>query len=241
MTSPWYRCFPRDFNDGMDGLTLEERGAYVTVLNLIYDRGGPIPEEAWWITSKLGCTARVWTRVRAALIVKRKLYVVEIDGQAHLMNERAAREIAEREEFSRCKAEAGRRGGRNSRAKANENNGEAEAQLKHSLSTDQAIHSHIHSSSEANASGGQPPSASQKAWAEAKALLVAQGDMTLEAAGKFFGKLLADYRLEPGDLLGAVGEAVNNGTADPQGWLTKAAQARGKRRQTGPPKRLGFV
>ena len=49
------------------------------------------------------------------------------------------------------------------------------------------------------------------------------------------------YGLEGSDLFGAIGEAEHNQTRDPQSWLTKAAQARGKRRQTGPPKRVGFV
>lgn len=132
--APWFKCYPRDFNDGMVGLTLEERGAYVTILNLIYSRGGPIPEDKWWITSQLGCTARTWVKVRAALILKRKLFEVVYNGSPSLMNGRAAHEIAEFSETSRKFSEAGAKGGRNSAAKRNEINAEPEAKLEAGLS-----------------------------------------------------------------------------------------------------------
>jgi len=126
----WFKCYPRDFNDGMAGLTLEERGAYVTILNLIYARGGPIPEDVWWLTSQLGCTKRTWVKVRAALIVKRKIYAVNINGIDSLMNERAAEEILKYSEISQKFAEAGKRGGSNSGTKRSKNNAETQARLK---------------------------------------------------------------------------------------------------------------
>lgn len=127
---PWFKCYPRDFNEGMVGLTLEERGAYVTILNLIYSRGGPIPEDAWWITSQLGCTKRNWTKVRAALIVKGKLYAVNFNGVDSLMNGRAADEIQKHFEISQKFSESGARGGRNSASKRSKNNSEPEATLE---------------------------------------------------------------------------------------------------------------
>lgn len=139
MSAPWFKCYPRDFNEGMVGLTLEERGAYITILNLIYARSGPIPEDVWWITSQLDCTARAWTRLRASLIVKRKLFPVAIGGEPHLMNPRADAEIAERQKVSEKFSEAGSRGGRNSQSKRNKNNGSVEARLEPGLSLDQAI------------------------------------------------------------------------------------------------------
>ena len=243
MTSPWYRCFPRDFNEGMVGLTLEERGAYITLLNLIYARGGPIPEDAWWITSQLGCTKRAWVKLRAALIVKGKVFALNADGADCLMNARAAVEIAEREEFSKNRAEAGKKGGRKSRPKPNENNDNSEAELKLSLSKTEAIHIHSHRGSVASPDG-EPTGADTpngKAWNQATSVLVAQGQMTIPAAKAFFGKLLSGSGLEASELLGAIGEAEHLRTSDPQGFLTRAAQARNRKRQTGPPKRVSFV
>jgi uncharacterized protein YdaU (DUF1376 family) len=135
----------------MVGLTLEERGAYITILNLIYDRAGPIPEDAWWITSNLGCTTRTWVKVRAALIVKRKLYAVEIDGQPHLMNERADEEIGKLLDLHRTLSASGHRGGRNSTTKPNKNKEETQATLKPGLSQAQALQIQITDTEEEDA------------------------------------------------------------------------------------------
>jgi len=248
MSAPWFKCYPRDFNDGMVGLTLEERGAYITILNLIYARGGPIPEDQWWITSQLGCTARAWAKVRAALVLKRKLRAVEISGEPHLTNPRAELEIEGREKLSRTFAAAGRNGGRKSKPKSNENNDNAEAKLKPGLSLVEAISD---TDTEGSVSppngedtGGEPPAIdlNAKAWREAVDLLVANGGMTTKAARTFFGGLLATHGLEARDLLGAINEGFTTATPDPRAFLTAAAKARAKRRQpTGPPKRVGFV
>lgn len=248
MSAPWFKCYPRDFNEGMVGLTLEERGAYITILNLIYARGGPIPEDSWWITSQLGCTARAWAKVRASLVLKRKLRAVEIDGEPHLTNPRAESEIAEREKLSRTFSDAGRNGGRKSKSKSNENNDESEARLKPGLSLVKAISDTDTEGSVSPPDGedtgaeAPPTDPNTKAWLAAKTLLVAQGGLSLDKAGRVFGKLLADHGIEARELLGALGEAEHLRTSDPIGYLTRAAQARRRRRQeTGPPKRVGWV
>lgn len=246
MSLPWYACYPRDFNDGMIGLTLEERGAYITLLNLIYARGGPIPEDTWWITSQLGCTTRAWVKVRAALLLKRKLFTTELDGEPHLMNPRAEREIAERFETSKKFSDAGRRGGQKSRPKPKEINGVSEAPLKPGLSQAEACTQSQSQSSVVPPDGettAEPsnPDPDEKAWGEAVGLLVGQGKLSADSARSFFGGLLKAHGLQARDLLGAINEAFANRTADPKSWLSGAARSRGKRQTTGPPKRVGFV
>lgn len=113
MSLPWFKCNPRDFREGMVGLTREERGTYATVVMLIYERGGPIPDDdPAWIAGHLWCTVKAWKKDRASLIVKGKLYVVEVDGRPHLMNRRAAEELAAREALSEARSEAGKGNGR---------------------------------------------------------------------------------------------------------------------------------
>jgi uncharacterized protein YdaU (DUF1376 family) len=114
----------------MVGLTLEERGAYVTILNLIYARGGPVPEDEWWITSQLACTKRAWLKLRAALILKGKLFAVSVNGAPSLMNERAADEIAQREEISESCSVRGVLGGHNSGVARRKNNSLAKQELQ---------------------------------------------------------------------------------------------------------------
>ncbi len=65
---PWYKRFPADFINGTMALSLEEKGAYSMVLDLIYDRGSPIPDDPQWIARICGCSTRKWKIIRGRLI-----------------------------------------------------------------------------------------------------------------------------------------------------------------------------
>ena len=97
---PWYKCDPRDLNDGYAGLTLAERGAYNTIINRIYIEGGPIPDVALYLCSFLGCGVAEWSAVRRRLLKLDKLRVVMIDLAPHLTNQRCEREIAAYQEIA---------------------------------------------------------------------------------------------------------------------------------------------
>lgn len=90
---PWYKRYGCDFIVGTMALTLEERGAYSLVLDLIYDRGGPIPDDARWLAGVCGISLRKWRKIRDRLIDAGK--VIEIDGLLH--NHRADKELADRD------------------------------------------------------------------------------------------------------------------------------------------------
>lgn len=105
---PWYKRYGGDFVLGTMSLSLEEKGAYSLCLDLIYDRGGPIPDDARWLAGVCGVSLRKWKGIRDRLIETGKL--VEKDG--HLMNARAGRELAERADEAEEHAENGAKGGR---------------------------------------------------------------------------------------------------------------------------------
>jgi uncharacterized protein YdaU (DUF1376 family) len=98
---PWYKRYPADFIAGTLSLTLEEKGAYSVVLDLLYDRGAPIPDDARWIARVCGCSTRRWRQIRETLIAAGKLMVV--DGHLtnarfniqHLSEEKEAQKLAE--------------------------------------------------------------------------------------------------------------------------------------------------
>lgn len=73
----WYRRNPNKALVGMKGLTLEERGAYNTVLDLIYAHDGAIDDDERFIAGWLSVDVRVWRRLRARLIDLGKLYVAD--------------------------------------------------------------------------------------------------------------------------------------------------------------------
>jgi uncharacterized protein YdaU (DUF1376 family) len=126
----WHPREHRKALDGMLMLTLEERGAYNTCLDLIYDREGPIPDDARWLSGWMGVSARKWFVIRASLIVKGKLYEVSLNGLPSLMNQRASIELENQANRARKLRENGAKGGR--RVAENEkndskNNGEPQA------------------------------------------------------------------------------------------------------------------
>jgi uncharacterized protein YdaU (DUF1376 family) len=85
----WYK---RDHNAALEGmavLTLEERGAYTTVLDLIYAHDGSVDDHDRFIAGWLRVDVRVWRRIRSRLMELGKLYV----HGGKLRNERADREV----------------------------------------------------------------------------------------------------------------------------------------------------
>jgi uncharacterized protein YdaU (DUF1376 family) len=130
MSLPWHARNHQDALDGMLMLTLEERGAYNTCLDLIYSRSGPIPDDARWLSGWMGVSLRRWTTIRASLLVKAKLYEVNINGVPSLMNQRAAIELETAAKRQRNLAESGAKGGRKSaetRQNTSKNNGGTQA------------------------------------------------------------------------------------------------------------------
>lgn len=71
----WYKRDPDAALSGMMGLSLEERGAYNTVLDLIYTRDGNLPDDDRFVSGWLGVDVRVWRRIKNRLLDLDKLYL----------------------------------------------------------------------------------------------------------------------------------------------------------------------
>jgi len=69
----WYKHDPAAFLEGCIGLNAEERGFYITLLDLLYARapnGGVIDR---LVVDAMACRPQVWRRVKASLIAKGKV------------------------------------------------------------------------------------------------------------------------------------------------------------------------
>ena len=75
MSLPYYKRYPRDFIEGTIGMSLELKGAYALVLDLIYMQDGKLPDDARYISGLLGCSVRRWKSMRSYLISRAKIYV----------------------------------------------------------------------------------------------------------------------------------------------------------------------
>lgn len=130
MTRPWYRRFPDNFIAGTVGLSLEEKGAYSLLLDLMYVRGGPVPDEPRFIAGVCGCSVRKWNAIRQRLLDLGKIS----SNDGFLTNHRAEVELENAAKTARNLAENGAKGGEKSaenRAAAKKFNGLAQAGLKH--------------------------------------------------------------------------------------------------------------
>ena len=103
---PWYKRYPSDFIAGTLQLTCEEKGAYSVVLDLIYDRGGPIPDDAQWIARVCNLSTRRWNQIRARLLELGK--VTAHDGV--LTNNRALSQLKVEEKEHISLSSAGKMG-----------------------------------------------------------------------------------------------------------------------------------
>lgn len=69
----WYKRDPDAALGGMMALTLEERGAYGTVLDLIYSHADQLPDDDRFIAGWCNCDVRVWRRLKERLVSLGKL------------------------------------------------------------------------------------------------------------------------------------------------------------------------
>lgn len=103
-TMPYHRRYHGDALQGYRKLTLEQRGAYTTILDLIYDEAGPIDRNERWLAGELNCSLRKAKVLLDELIQLRKIYVT---AGGKLSNHRAESEIENSLKISRKRAENG--------------------------------------------------------------------------------------------------------------------------------------
>jgi uncharacterized protein YdaU (DUF1376 family) len=71
----WYQHDPNAALQGFACLTLEERGAYITILNLLYAQDGILIDDDAAIARLMHVQVRTWRPIKARLIAKGKIWV----------------------------------------------------------------------------------------------------------------------------------------------------------------------
>jgi len=85
----YYKHFGGDFNLGTRGMPLELVGAYIRLLNDIYDRDGACADDDRQLASLWDCKIDKARRLKQALILRGKIHVIE----GRLVNGRSEKEI----------------------------------------------------------------------------------------------------------------------------------------------------
>jgi uncharacterized protein YdaU (DUF1376 family) len=107
---PWHKRYHSDALTGFRPLSLEERGAYQTLLDMIYDTGGSIADNERYLAGAMNCTMGKWRKLRQALIDQDK---IAIDEDGRIANFRAIEELKKAEKHSETCKESGQKGGKN--------------------------------------------------------------------------------------------------------------------------------
>jgi uncharacterized protein YdaU (DUF1376 family) len=113
---PFYKRFGGDRIMATRDLSLEERAAYDDLLDLMYDRGRPIPDEPRFLSGLIGISLRKWGVIRDSLIAAGKIVV---RGE-YLSNTRFEREMELDEAQTQAAVTWGSKGGRTRAARERE-------------------------------------------------------------------------------------------------------------------------
>lgn len=113
MSLAYYKRFPRDFLEGTIGMTLEEKGAYAIILDLIFATDGRLKDDANYIAGNLGCSVRKWNSIREKLVALGKLSC----DLGIISNSRADKILDEQRSFVDKQRENGHKAHKNSSIK----------------------------------------------------------------------------------------------------------------------------
>lgn len=232
-TLPYHKRYHSDALAGMMPLSLEERGAYNTLLDLMYDRGAGLIDNERLLAGYMNCSIRKWRQIREQLLAVGKICITS-DGL--ISNSRARKEIENTAKTHRKLIDAGSKGGRTraeNKKKDNENNETGQASLDHGLSQAQAIRALPEARSQSSvtsvtaAEGAAEVDPDKVFWANAKAMLQphCRGD-----AGKVVGQWLRDHGKEMtvASLNAAQLERAVNPIEYCQGYFRRNGSAKGK-------------
>jgi uncharacterized protein YdaU (DUF1376 family) len=115
---PWVRFFPSDWLAGTRGLSAAETGVYITLIMMMYDRGGPLTDDAPRLARLCGSQVNHFNSALAALIEQGKLYRTD---EGALFNQRVRQEGESGRDFASLQS-ARRKSGWDKKPK--ENNGD---------------------------------------------------------------------------------------------------------------------
>lgn len=113
----WYKRDPNAALTGMAELSLEERGAYNSLLDILYSRDGDLPDDDQLVGRIMRCNPRTWRKLKTSLIGRGKVWVS--DGK--LMAKRVEKELKEAAKLSEAQSNKARKRWEETE-KPNENN-----------------------------------------------------------------------------------------------------------------------
>lgn len=207
----YHKRYHSDALAGFMSLTLEERGAYQTLLDMMYDRAGPLPGNDRLIAGYMGCSLRKWASLREALVAKGKIRVGD-DGS--ITNDRVEKELENSVKTSRKLSENGLKGAQ----KKHEIEKKGNDFKRRELAPPEPGHGHTRYQIPDNVPNGT-------ASADVAKLIFDNGVALLTSAGAAASQarsILGKWRKEQGDaaVLAALIDAESRAITNPVEWIT---------------------
>ena len=229
---PFMPFYVGDYLADTTHLTVTEHGAYLLLLMSMWRNGGSLPNDDRSLARHARCTRAQWERMRPVL-------APFFDWSDEAVTQgRLAAELTKHSDAVRQQRERSSNGGKAKALKMRGSNVPAANDRQCQPEPEPEYSSEDKSSDAVRVVVDHD----RDAWNQAVTLLTGQGGMKAEKARPFFGRLLRDNGLEARDLLPSISKATVGGTQDPQGYLTRAAQAVAKRRsEPAKPRRVGWV
>lgn len=218
----WHKRFHGDALNGYMGLSLEERGAYTTLLDLMYDSDWEIgiPDRERWVAGHLNVSTRRWNALRKSLLEAGKIDIV--DG--FISNFRYRKERENALNISRKRAENGASGGDKSgevRRKYSKIKAAPEANASDLPLYARATYSDTEADkkdSEAKASGAEAPLIDPaKVMFDAGILLLGAAGIDERKARGIIGKWKMGHGVEA--TIAALGNAKREGATEPVSFI----------------------
>lgn len=93
---PWVRFFSSNWLAGTSGLTVAEKGVFITLCALIYEHDGPIVRDDGRLARRCGCPKATFTKILAELVDQGKID----EANGFLVNSKCLSEIDDRNKRS---------------------------------------------------------------------------------------------------------------------------------------------
>lgn len=129
----WFKFFPNDWLTGTQDLTAEERGVYITLVALMYDREGPIYDNDQRYSRRCGVSTRKYRTIKNTLIKEGKIETEKGPDGTYLTNLRVKKELNFRQTIKEQNSIAGKLSAdakKKKQKKPNKNNAHDEATVE---------------------------------------------------------------------------------------------------------------
>jgi len=221
--NPWHKRYHSDALNGYMGLSLEERGAYTTLLDLMYQRGEAVVDNERLIAGWMQVSLRRYRVLRDGLIRTGKIIRLD-DGR--LSNARFEKEAENFSKTSRKRAENGSKGGVKSaenRKSLNVISDEGQQELQQNSSYTRACQKPEARCSDPDGSGAEtPPDLRKQLFDEGLQSLVRQTGKPESRCRPLIGKWLKASRDDCRLVLSKIRQAEADRVADPVPWIGEA-------------------